>query len=118
MELGINKQINCYSILPWRTIIDFQDMRSTAKDNRLRQIKAEPGTPEFEETWAPFLKDFTNHLREKGWLHITNIAIDERAPKDMDEAARAGRVVVLHKGDVAADGTPHEVFSQITTAAQ
>ena len=31
----------------------------------------------------------------------------------MDEAAKAGRVIVLHKGQVAADGTPKEVFSQV-----
>ena len=31
----------------------------------------------------------------------------------MDEAAMAQRVIVLHKGAVAADGTPQEVFSQV-----
>ena len=31
----------------------------------------------------------------------------------MDEAAKADRVVVLHKGRVAADGTPKAVFSQV-----
>ena len=31
----------------------------------------------------------------------------------MDEAAKAHRVVVLHKGKVAADGTPQEVFAQV-----
>ena len=31
----------------------------------------------------------------------------------MDEAAKAQRVVVLHKGKVAADGTPAQVFSQV-----
>ena len=31
----------------------------------------------------------------------------------MDEAAKAQRVVVLHKGRIAADGTPQEVFSQV-----
>ncbi|MBE6959301.1 MAG: energy-coupling factor transporter ATPase [Ruminococcaceae bacterium] len=31
----------------------------------------------------------------------------------MDEAAMAERVVVLHKGTVAIDGTPEEVFSQV-----
>ena len=30
----------------------------------------------------------------------------------MDEAAKAQRVVVLHKGSIAADGTPREVFAQ------
>ncbi len=31
----------------------------------------------------------------------------------MDEAAQAQRVIVLHQGKVAADGTPQEVFSQV-----
>ena len=31
----------------------------------------------------------------------------------MDEAAQAQRVIVLHKGDIAADGTPRQVFSQV-----
>ena len=31
----------------------------------------------------------------------------------MDEAAQAQRVVVLHKGKVAADGTPRQVFSRV-----
>ena len=44
--------------------------------------------------------------REKG---ITVVLITHH----MDEAAQAQRVVVLHKGKVAADGTPEEVFSQV-----
>ena len=31
----------------------------------------------------------------------------------MDEAAKAQRVIVLHKGKVAADGTPEDVFSRV-----
>ena len=44
--------------------------------------------------------------REKG---ITVILITHH----MDEAAKADRVVVLHKGKIAADGTPQRVFSQV-----
>ena len=44
--------------------------------------------------------------REKG---ITVVLITHH----MDEAARAGRVIVLDSGRVAADGTPQEVFSQV-----
>jgi energy-coupling factor transport system ATP-binding protein len=33
----------------------------------------------------------------------------------MDEAAKADRVVVLHKGKVTLDGTPQQVFSQVET---
>ena len=43
--------------------------------------------------------------KEKG---ITVVLITHH----MDEAAKADRVVVLHKGKVAADGTPEAVFSQ------
>ena len=44
--------------------------------------------------------------KEKG---ITVVLITHH----MDEAAKADRVVVLHKGKVAADGTPKAVFSQV-----
>jgi energy-coupling factor transport system ATP-binding protein len=44
--------------------------------------------------------------REKG---ITVVLITHH----MDEAAMAQRVVVLHKGKVAADGSPEDVFSQV-----
>ena len=44
--------------------------------------------------------------REKG---ITVVLITHH----MDEAAQAQRVVVLHKGQVALDGTPAEVFSHV-----
>ena len=44
--------------------------------------------------------------REKG---ITVVLITHH----MEEAAQAQRVVVLHKGHVAADGSPKEVFSQV-----
>ena len=44
--------------------------------------------------------------REKG---ITVVLITHH----MDEAAQAQRVVVMHKGKVAADGSPKEVFCQV-----
>ena len=44
--------------------------------------------------------------RDKG---ITVVLITHH----MDEAAQADRVVVLHKGSVAADGTPRQVFAQV-----
>ena len=87
MSLGIDKQINCYSMLPWGDcILDYKDMR-TGQVQRNRMVSAVVGTPEFERMWAPFLTDFTAHLKQKGWFEITNMAIDERAPEDMDQAA-------------------------------
>jgi hypothetical protein len=59
----------------------------TGKVHRNRTVSATPKSENFEKMWGPFLTDFAAHLREKGWLGITNIAIDERAPEDMDAAA-------------------------------
>ena len=88
MSLGVDKQINCYGMLPWgKCTLDYQDMRSDAKDNRNRKISTTPQEDKYEKVWGPFLRDFSAHLREKGWLHITNMAIDERKPEDMDVAA-------------------------------
>ena len=52
------------------------------------------------------METITKLNREKG---ITVILITHH----MDEAAQAQRVVVMHKGQVAADGTPEAVFRQV-----
>ena len=52
------------------------------------------------------METITRLNREKG---ITVVLITHH----MDEAAMAQRVVVLHKGKVAADGSPKAVFSQV-----
>ena len=85
ISLGIDKQINCYSMLPWGDCrLDYWD----AAKGKGAMVKAMPGTPQFEKMWAPFLVDFVKHLKAKGWINIANMAVDERAPEDMDEAAR------------------------------
>ena len=81
-EIGINKMINCYSIIPWNNEIHYQD----AQQNKLINVVAKPGTPIFSELWTPFLKDFVQHLKAKGWLDKTNIAVDERSREEMDAA--------------------------------
>ena len=52
------------------------------------------------------LETVTRLNREKG---ITVVLITHH----MDEAAKADRVVVLHRGQVVLDGTPKQVFSQV-----
>jgi len=52
------------------------------------------------------VQTITKLNREKG---ITVVLITHH----MDEAAQCDRVVVMHKGKVAADGTPQEVFSLV-----
>ena len=84
IDLGIDKMINCYSLLPWNNELEYYD----AATNSIITVVADPGTVVFKELWAPFLTDFTKHLTEKGWLEITNIAMDERSPEMMSEAVK------------------------------
>lgn len=79
-DIGIKGMINCYSMLPWNNELHYKDQAS----GEMITVKADPGTPEFEAMWVPFLKSFVAHLREKGWLEITNMAMDERSPDHMD----------------------------------
>lgn len=73
-EIGIREQISCYTMIPWHLSVQYFDeatgLNATAK--------ATPGTPEYAELWAPFLRDFHRHMQEMGWAGKTCIAIDER----------------------------------------
>lgn len=79
MDLGVKKQISCYSMVPWGNEFYYFD----EAENKEVKIKAPPGTKEYEELWIPFLKKFKAHLVEKGWNNITRIAMDERGPEEM-----------------------------------
>ena len=79
LSCGIDAQINCYSMVPWGNMFYFQDEAS----GQYTHLKAAPGSKEYREFWAPFLKAFAAHLKEKGWFDITTIAMDERHLHDM-----------------------------------
>ncbi len=81
-SLGIDKMINCYSMVPWNCELEYYDEATDA----LITVVAEPGTEVFTAMWRPFLVDFKAHLEAKGWLSKTNIAMDERSPEAMDAA--------------------------------
>lgn len=84
MDMGIDKMINCYSLLTWNNKLHYNDMEK--KELVTLELKAQ--SDEYVELWSIFLKDFTRHLKQKGWLEITNIAMDERAPADMQAAMK------------------------------
>lgn len=82
MSTGITRQINCYSMLPWKLSFSYYD-ENTEKDTLLI---AAPGSEAYTEFWKAMLTDFEKHLKEKGWFNITTIAMDERGMKDMQAA--------------------------------
>lgn len=83
-EAGIDRQINCYTMIPWALSFDYFDQATS----RVQFVQAEPGTEAYREYWLPFLRDFSHHLREKGWFDRTAISMDERPMKAMQEAIR------------------------------
>jgi hypothetical protein len=99
MKIGINKMINCYSMIPWNNEFVYTD----AASNEKTVIHANPGSKEYEAFWTPFMQDFTRHLKEKGWLEKTNIAMDERSPEAMDATVKLLQKVAPELGIALAD---------------
>ena len=73
-DLGIDKQINCYSMVPWRLSFRYFDQAS----NSFKEIHSKPGEKEYDEMWTAMLQSFAKHLKEKGWFEKTFISMDER----------------------------------------
>lgn len=107
-EEGIDRQINCYSMLPWNNELHYYD----AAADRIVEVRADPGTPEFEAMWRPFLRDFEAHLDAKGWLGKCCIAMDERSPRTMDAAVGLLRSAAPGLGIAMADN--HASYKRYT----
>ena len=90
MSCGIDKQINCFSMIPWALSFPYYDVAT----NRMQVLRAAPGDAAYEEMWVAMLKAFSEHLREKGWFGITTIAMDERPMHAMQKA-----MAVIRKAD-------------------
>ena len=83
-DVGINRLIACYTMIPWDLRFDYYDEAT----NRMKFVKAKPGDNAYTEYWGTFLRDFAKHLRQKGWFDKTCIAMDERPMKDMQAAIK------------------------------
>ena len=83
-KVGIDEMINCYTMIPWSLRFDYYDEAT----NRMQFVEAEPGDSAYTEYWETFLKDFSQHLRHKGWFEKTAISMDERPMEDMREAIK------------------------------
>ena len=84
MSCGINKRINCYSMITWdlRFIYFDEAKKDTAS------VYAKPGTKAYNDIWEPMISDFTAHLKAKGWFEKTTIAMDERNMESMLEVMK------------------------------
>ena len=90
MSMGINKEINCYTMIPWKLSFQYFDQAT----NTMKVVVAHPGDEEYEALWLPFLRDFASHLKAKEWFPITCISMDER-PMDVMQKV----ISIIHKAD-------------------
>ncbi|MBO5864948.1 MAG: DUF4091 domain-containing protein [Bacteroidaceae bacterium] len=81
-EYGINKQINCFSMLPWDMSFRYFDEASSSYKN----LTTTYDSNEYRDLWTNFLTAFKAHLQEKGWFEKTVIAVDERGEAAMLKA--------------------------------
>ena len=81
-EYGINKQINCFSMLPWDMSFRYFDEAS----NSYKTLTTTYSSTEYRELWTNFLTAFKAHLQQKGWFEKTVIAVDERGEAAMLKA--------------------------------
>lgn len=79
MDLGIDKYINTYSMIPWNLKFYYFDEAA----NEEKVLIADPGSKEYKEHWQPMLTEFAAHLKNKGWFDKTTIAMDERPEEHM-----------------------------------
>lgn len=90
MGLGVNKEITCYSLIPWHLSFQYYDQAT----NSFKQLQTKPGEPAFEQHWLGMLTNFAAHLKEKGWFDITHISMDERPMEAMQHTLK-----VIRKAD-------------------
>lgn len=83
-EVGIDNQINCYTMIPWALQFDYLDQAT----GRVLYVNASPGDEIYSEYWSAFLKDFASHLKQKGWFGKTTISMDERRLEHMQAAIK------------------------------
>ena len=83
-DVGIDGIISCYTMIPWAMRFDYYDQATS----RIQFVEAQPDDQAYKDYWLPFLKDFSRHLREKGWFEQTAISMDERPMEAMQGAIK------------------------------
>ena len=103
MSVGIDKQINCYSMVPWELSFQYYDQAT----NSLQFVNPAPCDAAYDDLGGSMLASFTKHLKEKGWFDICAIAMDERPMEVMQKTLK-----VIRKADpdfkVSLAGNYHE----------
>jgi len=82
LEVGVGPYISAYSMLTFRgaqrlTYLDEQKGKEVTEYLDVKDKR-------YKEVWTTFLRDFSAHLRQKGWLDQTYLGFDERPEELMN----------------------------------
>ena len=84
MSCGINKEITCFSMIPWKLSFRYYDQATHSH----KHINCAPGDEAYAQFWGGMLSAFAAHLKEKGWFDKTFISMDERSLQQMQAAIK------------------------------
>ena len=83
-DCGIGSRIHAFGLLGFRPP-EYLKYRHTGEGER-RKERVEVGDDRWTEAWTAFFGEFVAHLRERGWLSETWLAVDERDEQILEEA--------------------------------
>jgi hypothetical protein len=93
LDPGIRQNLQAWSPVnqPHKdyAIIHYRDTSA----NQDRKLKVTAGTPEYERVWGQFAASFDSHLREKRWLDMTTVGLDEISTEALDKIVPVFRKV-------------------------
>ena len=84
MSCGIDKEITCFSMIPWKLSFHYYDQASHSH----KYLNCAPGEEAYAQFWGGMLSAFSAHLKEKGWFDKTFISMDERSLQQMQAAIK------------------------------
>jgi len=88
-KLGIKREITCLSpVIGPGASPDSEITYKDTKDGTLKTRTVQVGTPLYTQAWSDFAREFEKHLREKGWLSITYLLLDEKPSAIVEEVRR------------------------------
>lgn len=100
-----NATLNCYTLIPWSLTFTYTEEAT----HTVRALTLTPGTPDYEAYWGNFLTAFVAHLKSKGWLSVTRIAMDERPDALLKPALEVVRKYAPELKIVAACNQPSAI---------
>ncbi|MCK4982769.1 MAG: DUF4091 domain-containing protein [Victivallaceae bacterium] len=95
MALGIDKEIECHSLLPCKTQAPYLSYYDEKSGNKVEFVTSWQSL-EYQEAWQAFIHDFVKHNRKRGWLELITIC-----PYDEPEDAASFRGVAHMVKEIA-----------------